>query len=419
MKSHITYYLRKLPRYARVYLYNFRALSTLEHRRGNFAVLPFVSERKKIRPRSRPVVEQEDLVELLARREVKQKKDELDMHIKTAKLLLDCQKYPCGSFASRQYVLARETLDYLREICSPDIILTCLRLLERLIQNQKLRPVQSQLIWFCLPRYWNKILINWLKALPENPNFLSSQELSARLKLLPEQQSAFRYNNETIRILVEGTLLHLPKAEAPLAIEHLLQTWKTDSSPYVLLFDAWLNSGLDVALQKIDDFAEYVMAQGVAPCPILFDRIVKYWAEQRAIEQVEKAISVMEKYHVQLYPSTLSYVVLGYTNVSDMNGAEHWLERMIESRQSYDKRSKQYLFKAILYILNSYRSIIYSQQSSLQAKAEALSSAQGLVKMLQNKSTILQAKFYESTFVNSSHSTLAFISSWNLANLLQ
>jgi hypothetical protein len=194
--------------------------------------------------------------------------------------------------------------------------------------------------------------------------------------------------------------MHLPKAEAPLAIERLLQTWKTDSSSYLLLFDAWLNSGLDSTRQRIDDFAEYVMAQGVAPRSILFDTLVKYWAEQGAVEQVEKVINVMEKCRVKLYPSTLSYVVYGYTKVSDMKCAEIWLERMVEIRQSHDKRSKQCLFKAILYILNTHRSTIYSRQSSLQTKAEAIASVQRLIEMLQNKSTILKAQFYKSKCIS-------------------
>jgi hypothetical protein len=252
--------------------------------------------------------------------------------------------------------------------CSPAVNIT-IRLLERCVREYALLlasqqhvdqsnalPSSSneQLLWFCNPSFYNGLFNRWkVAALLNESGVIPPRELVVKLQTMSSTlPDTFRYDITTMTIIMQAIVQVEPPSNAPIVAERLLDfiqiqsklddndALKPDVHVYCLVLQAWSESGLSNASQKMEQIMDHIQHVYSQYNPSMVEEIslvpykiwIRYWARIGNVKKVEGIFHTIERderLQPQLDTVIMSEVVSCYTKVGQIMQAEDMFDKII------------------------------------------------------------------------------------------
>lgn len=319
----------------------------------------------------------------------------LDLSRETARLLLDEEKTPFGSFSSFSYGQAKDVIDvFLRENASDaETVNLALDLLERCVGEMAINKDSSQLWWLCKPRFFTRIYSElWKNAVKKGETVIPVNDLIVKVHQMTTILPAFRYN-----IFIIGTFMDVlikSEVENPSKAAHLAEELlgivqeeaafhsdSPDMQPNAVIYNqvlqAWANSGLPNASEKMGEILERMRKSKFStPTLVTYSMLLRFFGVRKESKKIEEILRLMQAESLQLDGTCLSPVIFCYCGEGNVEKAEEHLEKMLRLNLR-SQNAWKLVAENVENILKAYYTHLQSttelnQQEARLARAESL-----------------------------------------------
>jgi pentatricopeptide repeat protein len=329
---------------------------------------------------------------------------------RTCRQLID---QPVGCYWIGEYVIVKDLLDQfkLNNGNSKSIVNLSIKLLARVVRE--LSTVQKKshhfLVrsreWALNPSYVNVTLLrNWKTAHTKGLNVIPPMALWDKLDIMAKEwmPGEFRYDVDTVILILEAMIYHKSPTDAPAAAEEVLQRLSTSRDSFVVkpnaalynvVLSCWAKSGLPEASDRIDAIVDRMRKEQqidptamTAPNAITYNILLRYWGGKPDVEKMEAVYKMMiEKDNISPNLRNLLPVVSGYCKARLLVRARNAIHEMIsiqkrrrknfldfDGKDEDENRGNRLIAKAANKIMLACQSIVMSDDNLQKGQTIAL-----------------------------------------------
>jgi pentatricopeptide repeat protein len=330
----------------------------------------------------------------------------------TARHLLDESSYPLGSFSLEVYQAAKDVLEEFlkwRDATDAEAVNASLDLLERLVKEMAFVKDDKQSKWLCNPRFFNSLFNRWKEAALHNVQIISASDLVKKLKTMSTQLPEFRYNIETINMIMHVAIKQAHPSKAPCVAESLLELVKTEAThmnnsdlmptvySYNMILNAWAESKLPEASPRMDAILKEMRNQQLAADIVSYNILLRFWNGMGEVNKVDAILRTMKHDGVKPNLTNWSVALSCYAKVGQTRKAEEILQRMIDEHTPGYHHDDNALGQSVQNIMSAYLRVVTTNAFGDKRKKRALDCAEVLVQKMQ-RTGVLAADTYGTSF---------------------
>jgi pentatricopeptide repeat protein len=270
-----------------------------------------------------------------------------------------------------------------------------LKLMERSIFELRLSEYQGPAAWLCEPNYYNPLLELWANASTNKRKKLTKAiKVLEKLRKFKLMVPTFRYNRDTIHIIMKTIIRQGPRSERPFVADYVLREIRKealaenrpdlmpDSRLYDFVLMAWRRSKLPRAGGQMKELLQRMRDEdGVLPTARSYAILLRWHARHTNVHEMEEVLEEMRMNDIQHTTTSWSYAFRCFWNKDEIEKAVKALQLMIaEQPESTDEVGL--IADCTQVLFQTWAEMISNAQTELETKELYLQQAEEIYVLL-------------------------------------
>lgn len=273
-----------------------------------------------------------------------------------------------------------------------------LKLFERSIFELRLAEYQGPAAWLCEPKYYNPLLELWANASTNKRKKLTKAiKVLEKLRKFKLVVPSFRYNRDTMQIIMKTLIRQGPKSERPFVADYVLREIQKeavkenrpdlmpDSKMYDYVLLAWRRSVLPRAGGEMKELLQRMREEdGVVPTGRSYAILLRWHARHTNVKELEELLEEMRINDIQHTTTSWSYAFRCFWNNDQIEKAEKSLRLMIaEQPESSDEVGL--IADCTQVLFQTWAEMVSNTETELETKEQYLQHAEDIYSMLRHQ----------------------------------
>lgn len=323
--------------------------------------------------------------------------------METARRLDSYVIYRNGTFGPTEYKEAKRVLDIFinEKITSLDGITASLWVLERVVRELAISKMEDEInenhpfSWACDPVYYNPLLENWRTATPKRvqPGIILPRILLRKILELSRYNPNFRFNLDTLEIIMDGAIKQNNPKRGPIRVEGLVDeilleatVSYRDLQPYVRIWNklmsAWSKNKMRFAPKRMRLLLRSMPKKGIQPNADTYVTFLSYWNRRGHPSEIQLIYDEMMRENIPLNAKCLSYLYNVHLKHGRLEDAENVFWQMLDIKPQNDDHC-QVIRKCAFKLFHVYKNSLLLDSSN-EASTSVSSKAESAFKRIEN-----------------------------------
>jgi pentatricopeptide repeat protein len=203
--------------------------------------------------------------------------------------------------------------------------------------------------WACEPVYYNPLLENWRTVTPNrvHSGIILPRMLLRKLFELSRFNPNFRFNLDTLEIIMDGAIKQARPRRGPIRVEGLVDdilleatVSYRDIQPYIRiwnkLMDAWSKNNMNFAPKRMWLLLRTMRNKGLQPNTDTYATFLSYWNRRGRPSEMHQICDEMMRENIPMNAKCLSYLFNVHLKCGKTEDAEDVLWQMLDLKPQGD-----------------------------------------------------------------------------------